>query len=403
MLMGLRRNLRTRWLLAASLSVILVATLYPAGSTNAPSSSFCLLCGTYGLADVMRNVILFVPWGFALASRGRGSAAAVFLSVVLSGSVELAQVLLVPGRDGNPVDVVSNTVGAVLGWGAFASIGFWLDPPPRRSAALAAAALAAAASTLMISALLLEPDPPEGTYFGQWTPEFAGVEVYQGRVLNASVGQLIVRDGPVAASASLRHQIRRRETIRVEAVAGPPPVRIAPLFNIYDDHQREVLFVGIEGVDLIFRYRTRAATARLHQPSHHVPAMFDDIATGGPFALTLRWNEGGYCVAVNAREHCGVRWSADRGWSFLHYSRYLDGRPARFLDFVWIALLFAPAGYWLTASHRLRESARVIATTLLLAVLILALVSSVSYLTLVAATAGPAIGGALRAFARAPG
>jgi VanZ family protein len=79
------------------------------------------------LADVVSNVLLFMPLGFLLATwragRGGSFGATLILAVLsglfLSGSVEAAQ-LYAPRRVGSVVDVVTNTfgatVGAVIGW-----------------------------------------------------------------------------------------------------------------------------------------------------------------------------------------------------------------------------------------------------------------------------------------------
>ena len=57
------------WVLAAVVLVIAVMTLLPTYGTPG-DTRYCLLCGERGLADFISNVVLFGPFGAALALRG---------------------------------------------------------------------------------------------------------------------------------------------------------------------------------------------------------------------------------------------------------------------------------------------------------------------------------------------
>ncbi len=73
-------------------------------------------------ADVVSNVLLFVPWGFLYAvraeGRGRGPARATARAIAggfaLSAAVELAQLFL-PSRTTSVIDLANNTAGSALG------------------------------------------------------------------------------------------------------------------------------------------------------------------------------------------------------------------------------------------------------------------------------------------------
>jgi len=74
------------------------------------------------LADVVSNVLLFLPWGFLVGCRpsswhgrlGKTLAVAALSGLVLSGAVECAQLFL-PSRTTSLVDLTTNTTGAALG------------------------------------------------------------------------------------------------------------------------------------------------------------------------------------------------------------------------------------------------------------------------------------------------
>ena len=72
---------------------------------------------TTDLWEPLFNVLLFIPVGVAgvLVCPGWGLGRWIVVGLLLSGSIELAQGLLLPGRDAAASDVVANTAGTVLG------------------------------------------------------------------------------------------------------------------------------------------------------------------------------------------------------------------------------------------------------------------------------------------------
>jgi glycopeptide antibiotics resistance protein len=65
--------------------------------------------------NAVGNVILFAPFGGALALLGRRHLAATLAGLALSAAIETIQ-LAIPGRTTSTADVVWNTLGAALGW-----------------------------------------------------------------------------------------------------------------------------------------------------------------------------------------------------------------------------------------------------------------------------------------------
>jgi VanZ family protein len=85
-----------------------VAWLRPLGLTDAVG---------YSALETLANVLLFVPLGFALAllmPSGRRWLAPT-LCVALSLTAEFGQALLRPARFADPMDVLANTIGALVG------------------------------------------------------------------------------------------------------------------------------------------------------------------------------------------------------------------------------------------------------------------------------------------------
>jgi glycopeptide antibiotics resistance protein len=63
------------------------------------------------------NVVLFVPvgWMGAVARPRWPLPRWLLVGLLVSGAIELTQGLLLPGRDADPLDVLTNTAGTVLG------------------------------------------------------------------------------------------------------------------------------------------------------------------------------------------------------------------------------------------------------------------------------------------------
>src|SRR4029450_844320 len=80
--------------------------------------------------DLVANVLLFLPLGFLFrmatrASAGTGHWPTLRAALLVSGPLETLQLFL-PGRFANPLDVLSNTLGAWLGSWLHARIAAYL-------------------------------------------------------------------------------------------------------------------------------------------------------------------------------------------------------------------------------------------------------------------------------------
>jgi VanZ family protein len=144
---------------AAILVVILVITLKPAGNGPLLQFSFELGVGRRWLADGILNLCLFVPFGLALGWNARSPAKAIFCGLLLSTTVELAQ-MWIPGRDPSLSDIIANTTGTIVG----ALIGMrpraWLAPDPRSVVVLTALGVGATTLVMTLTAVLAAPDEP---------------------------------------------------------------------------------------------------------------------------------------------------------------------------------------------------------------------------------------------------
>lgn len=348
--------------LLASLLLILLLTLSPGQWTETEGRSQ----GRDGrIAGILLNMALFVPLGAALGHRRRSAFGALLVGTLLSGAIEIVQ-LGVPGRVTSLADVLPNAAGTIAGWVLRRTASVWVRPDPNLAGWLALAAASMASAVLGVTGLLLEPSFPATRYFGGWTHEFGHLRVYRGQVLEASVGGAGIPSGRISHSPELRRRLVAGETLRVRAVAGPPVAGLAPLLSIHDEHQYEVLLLGPERENLVYRFRTRAAAVGFDSPELRVPGAMRSVHTGEPLMVVVTPERNGYCVEVNRAATCGIGFTAGMGWSLLLYGQGLPPWTHGLLNMLWMAGLVLPVGYWACARWQCCLAVTLLAAALLL-------------------------------------
>jgi hypothetical protein len=183
-------------------------------------------------------------------------------------------------------------------------------------------------------------------YFGQWTPDLGHLEKYDGVVIEASVGGIPVGSGKLQNSLAVRDALAGRETIDVLAVAGQPTPGLASVFSIYDDGEREIVLLGIDGTDVAFRFRTLASAARFSVPDLRLTGGMTDVALGDSVRLGVRYNGRRLCITADQLARCSLSHGIGRGWVFFLYREAGGWAIARWLDAAWLLVLFLPVGYW---------------------------------------------------------
>ena len=340
----MKSRLVPRLMVLAALAAIFIATLTPYPG-EVSETRLCLLCAPSSLADVIANLILFAPLGFALAWLGWPLRRAVTGAALLSGAIELSQLLFIAGRDASVSDVTMNTLGAALGVILLRGAGLALRTGPPRSLRFTAVLAGIAAVAIGKGDWMLMPTLPQTAYWGQWTADLDGdLDWYRGRVGSAEIGRLAVKSAQVDHSEAVRALLSRGAPVHVRGVAGPNPVRLAPFFSIYDEREQEILLIGPQGDDLVLRYHMRAADWYLDQPDFHLPHAFRGIRPGDSLDLTMWREPEGACLRLNAVHACGLAPTAGRAWSLLQYQEQFPEWLKRSLDGLWLALLALPAG-----------------------------------------------------------
>jgi VanZ family protein len=330
-------------LLTLAVSFVLAATLYPAGGERSPEWQGCIVCGEKGLADVLVNIILFMPLGAGLALTRWGALRLTITGWLLSGAVECAQ-FFIPGRDPSLGDLLFNTLGTLAGAALVRTAPWWLRPRATTVATLAGTVIAVAAIGGTLA--LLGPQLPHSTYYGQWTANLEHLFWYRGRVLAATLGGTPLPPHRLTDSEAARGHLLAGDTLQAAAVAGPRPPRFAPLVSIFDDHQREIVILGIEGDDLVWRRRTWAARFGLDQPDVRWRDALRGSRRGDRFTVAVWRERRGWCLARDAASRCGLGPTPGRAWALLMYPESLPPWMQAALDGCWVAGLCLPLGLW---------------------------------------------------------
>ena len=153
-----------------AVAAILIATLRPVGGDLPQGWNFALVEGDEGPAEIIQNILLFVPLGLALALGNTRTLRNIAAGALLSLAVEFTQ-QWIPGRDPSVGDLVFNTVGTAVGVLLARTAPRWLFAPTLRAAWLSLAAAGLATTVWLGTGWLLEPLLPPANAVEMRTPD----------------------------------------------------------------------------------------------------------------------------------------------------------------------------------------------------------------------------------------
>ncbi len=383
---------------------ILVATLTPLDDprhANLLTPLLCLICGGQGGADVAGNLLLFIPFAAGLRLAGWTWPRCVAAAAAVSFTVELLQLLVVPGRDASLSDLLTNTASGAMGAALGGALPGLASATGARAGRLLAAVLVGAFGLLALSAWLLGSDMPEGHLLSRWAHEAPGTDVFGGRVLAVQLnGRAMPPNGTPPDSARLREEVARGTIgLVTEVVSGPPAVSTSWVYMFRVPSGGAVTLGQLHRL-ASFTVPARALRYRFFPPMVTLPDGFP-VEPGMP--VVLRATERGRHVVLSStyggRTHTiAIRITPAFGW-FLISPFLFSGGEVRWMTAACLAFLYLPAGYWAAAAGRPARAALGLAAGLALALGALPAVAALSaapWSEWLGAVAGAALGWALR-------
>lgn len=325
-----------RLLIGVSVAILLV-TLTPMAGSREAVSTFCILCGTYGTADFVLNVMIFVPLGYLTARVINSEVRALIFVVCATVVIEIVQ-NLIPGRYPTLGDVVANAIGG--------SLGIWTmrvrSVRPvirlfRGQQAAARAAPFALTAALVLTVVLLRPALPDTIYYGQWTADLGQFAQYDGQVHSVRVGTVDIPGHRLETSATQAiYGIAQGAPLTLDFLAGSPTPDLAPILSVFDEHQVEVLVVGVDSEAIVVRMRRRAESLDFHAPEVRFERLHP--TEGIESTIRLTYADGAFCIRLEGVKSCRSAATPARGWS-LFTGISLPSWASGFLDAAWLALL----------------------------------------------------------------
>jgi VanZ family protein len=345
-------------------ALVLIArlTLKPLGGPLPSGFHWCVFCGSFGFADFLLNIALFVPLGWGLRLAGFRRWPIYLLGFLLAVTIETLQNFVISGRESGINDIISNPLGVIVGVWLADHMRLIFTPDSKTSRRLALGAAGAWLALAAVMPWLMGPSLPRTQYWEQVAADLPKLGHYQGQILSATFNDQPFRSGRLSDSASdaMRSAfLKGRARVTVTTIPQPNVGgRLAPIVGVADGERQEIFMVACAGQDLIFGVRTRLDYLKFHSPAHRLHGVIPCDTVTTP-ADTIR-------IAATV-DRVGLLLSADRdgktasarpdagawqGWRLLISDNY--GKQARygpFLTALWTLLWLLPLGYWLGRSE----------------------------------------------------
>jgi VanZ family protein len=319
---------RKIWVWAAVAACTLgigVATLHSTGGRLARGWSFYITTGEAALAELIANLILFIPLGISLALAGVKPLRAIAAGTLLSCTVEFLQ-QWIPGRDPSLGDIVANANSTAIGVLLVVAAPIWLLGPPRRSRWQALGCAILAVLVWIATADLLRPTFPPLPYQALLNPDIPHFSHYDGKIID-------VRPG-----------IARMDI--TATMAPDPPEHTAPMIAVEGQHGERVLMLSVNHNDLTLRYYMPALRLSFEQPDLRLRDALKPVAPGDTFVASTWHDSTDVCLRLNSKQQCDLGYTIGDGWKLIYYPENWPPWQLGLINTLWVAGLVTGVGFW---------------------------------------------------------
>jgi len=359
-------------------------TLTPQSGPPAFAPSLCILCGEMAVQDIILNVILFVPFGVGLRLAGVRRARVIATAFCLTTAIELLQMHVIPGRDASLGDVITNTLGGVVGITLADSWHIWLLPTAQQARRLLCGGIVVWVAILAATVWALHRSLPDSTLWGQWDPAILHFDRFSGTVVKSDAAGFAFPPGARGSDPVFRRRLVS-DSVLVSATVlpGTPTERTAPILSVYDPERTQIFLLAQRQRALVFSIRMNAARAMVRNPIIGLDDVFpasanarianDTLHVAGGIsgnALVIRATDDARRVTRERRIALGPALA----WTFFLPWPYAFGGETALLSALWIGGLFLPLGYWARRARRPLESSAALGIAAIAGLLIAPLV-----------------------------
>lgn len=344
------------------MALIVTATLLPFGamaSSQLPPR-WCVACGGLWLTDAVSNVVLFLPFGAAIALRRWPWWQSALAAFTLSLLVEWLQSMgWPPARSAAWADVITNTTGGVGGWAVVHFRHMALTPSPMMARRLTIVWAVLSATLFWLTGVALSPvsadsdgtsapalvassyrHVPGQPFFG--APVDSAIVDGRYRVRRGWPGPVIVEAAHAAPSLTADVYVRGRERERftVPIVFVHLPADSSPLLQISSRGDAAQLTVTRQA------WRWGLAFPVLTLPTAFANRAADDPR---PLQLSARATLDSVQLRASTRtttESAALALDATLGWALLQTVVGAQSSAGPMVAWAWLLFLLAPVGWW---------------------------------------------------------
>jgi hypothetical protein len=311
---------------------------------------WCIVCGELGGADIVANLLLFLPFAIGLRLAGLSWRHTVLVCATASLTIESLQLTVIPGRDASLSDVLTNTASGAIG----AALAPWLPTAIHPSPSLAGRLLAAAAvvwlGALGASAWLVSPAVRTGVLQSDWAGATRDRDIFFGELRQVRLdGVPMPRNGPPPDSAALRRGLAAgRFSLEAEVNSGRPVLYPSWIYQLEAGGAKQLALFQVRrhaGVAV----PVRGGKLRLHLMTVTLPDGFPGAAG---VAVRLEASAAGGVVRLRST-YAGVTRSIELGLSPAYGWRLISpfevgiGHGVRWFTALLLALSVLPLTYWM--------------------------------------------------------